>query len=257
MQELADGWRRLSKTLVSPPNTRLLVHSLRAPELGQILYDKWKQQNILVFGILLFAGLALLWQGGDGAGHRLMVAAFLWASFVLSNIMASPSPNALAERSEFFLAVIDQARRNLWFVIVIAVLSFFFSRLPSKSLEDVAFSYGAMIDKVVSGEIWRLLTGPSVHSGLKHCILNNLMLFIWFPIVAFYSMRSALLVFWGGVLWGQVCYISLGWLGFHNRSLLVGMSGGNHVLMAYIAADEMIGRNKYPAGFFCSRWRSS
>jgi membrane associated rhomboid family serine protease len=250
LQELADSWRILSKKLVSAPNTQFFVHPLRAPKLGQILYDKWKRQNVLVLGILLFAGFVLLWKGGDGSGHKNMVAAFLMAFFSLSNILASPSPNALAERSEFFLAVIDKARAHLWFVILIAALSFFLSGFPSKNFEDVALSYGAMIDKVVSGEVWRLLTGPLVHSGLTHWIVNNMLLLTLFPMVAFYSMRSALLLFFGGVLLGQVYYIALGLLGFHSHDLLVGISGGNYSLMAYLAADALIWKKKYPTGFF-------
>ncbi|MDZ7683880.1 MAG: rhomboid family intramembrane serine protease [Gammaproteobacteria bacterium] len=131
-----------------------------------------------------------------------------------------------------------------------AIIALAMSRLFLGPFEEAALANGAVIKNIAAGESWRILTGSFLHHNIQHWLINCVLLIFIVPLIAFYSMKAAVLCFFVGTLLSQVCYILFGIIGFHDHDLLVGFSGGIYALLAYLLLDTVLARQRYPHGFF-------
>ena len=231
--------------------TYSFINPLRVSKISGLLYKKWRAEQLtLIFIMLLLLILLMALKDAVHGQTKILVMLSLFWLFCVANFYTSSSEISLAERSEFLSAVAVRARSILWFIFLIVVASVYYSRFYFDTLDSAIMANGALLSKVQSGELWRLVVGSFIHSGIEHLILNSVLLVFLLPIASFFGRKNAIFLFIIGMLVSQISYVTLGYYKLHDGYVLVGISGGEYALLGFIVLDSCMHPDRYPKRFF-------
>lgn len=174
----------------------------------------------------------------------LMIDIFTFIEFKL-NIS---NKDNLRERSNFIFIL----RKNylsgfapwLIFMIICGLAQFIFQEIYG-SFYRIMILYGAVDNLILSGQWWRLLTGPTIHANITHWAANTSFLLVIGPIATFLSRRNAAVAFLLGVIIGAAGVVFLD----KTHDSFVGISSGVYSLFSWCAVSGFVKPKVLPKNF--------
>jgi membrane associated rhomboid family serine protease len=117
----------------------------------------------------------------------------------------------------------------------------------NSGFESAIEHYGLVFAEARSGQWWRLLTGPFLHSGWSHYFNNAMGLLVVGPILWALLGPSCLLVFVTGSTLGSAAQMLLGSAAYDS---FVGVSGGLFAMYGALLAGSTLNSRLLPRGMF-------
>ncbi|HEX7081880.1 MAG TPA: rhomboid family intramembrane serine protease [Gammaproteobacteria bacterium] len=246
-------WHPLDPLLIARPGGGRFLPVLEIPELrdparrGLLRKQLWA---IAVLAVLacVFAMSAYFGAGAQplrAAGMALAVAAFAAADYhlVLKRL------EALRERALFVLWITEKARVHVlgWSAVMIAAGALQLYGERKAGHEALVLEYGTVFERIREGEIWRLVVGPFLHSGLDHWFMNFVMLVLGGAIAGPLLGAAVVGVFLAGSTAGALTVLALSEpLGF---DAYLGVSAGIFALYGWCAGAAAREPHAFPMRF--------
>lgn len=190
----------------------------------------------ILLGVLAVGfGISYILTSFDERFLRAAVLVFSGLLYVgTDTYLIQRSKECLIERAMFVHWVFS--RKNI-LVILFAVtmlltgLGQFFLEKELGGFDNVVMAYGVYFKSVESGQWWRYLTGPFIHSGLLHWVNNLFMGIIAIGLAGTFGKKSLILYFITWMVASSICVKY-----FSSADALVGISGGVFGLFGWAIA---------------------
>jgi membrane associated rhomboid family serine protease len=142
------------------------------------------------------------------------------------------------DRSEGFLDGWGPAGATLW-LIVISCVVFFGQLVTGDPLRNPLTAFGIYLpDRVLAGQLWRLLTPVFLHADLLHLLLNMIVLF-WAGkrVEEVYGKWEFLAFFLGGGVFTHALYLLAYVAGLAPAAVFLGASGAVSATLVLLACN--------------------
>ncbi len=160
----------------------------------------------------------------------------------------------MSERTKFFYWVFNSKlmkQITLVWLIFIATLAIFqlLGEFFLGGIEPLVHLIGAVHDPIIDGEIWRLFTGPFLHSSPIHFLMNASFLIIVGPLSwCFFSYRSVLILILGSSIGALVSTLLGSFTNSYPFDSYCGLSPGIFALCGVVFMSGLINKKLLPPG---------
>jgi membrane associated rhomboid family serine protease len=232
-------WQLLHNDWIATSENGRFYAPLAHPTLKHQLYLRLKCRQriqLRIATLLLFAATLILTY--QGKGHSLAYLSSLWLVwlvFVTDYRFITKDIKLLANKAEFLAATFNHRLRLIFISLLMLITGGiqFHLVINDYTLEDCIKLYGSWYQAISAGDYWRLLTGPWLHSGLKHWLINAMLLIMLVPMTFMICRWYCLAIFIAGACCGHVFAYEYAMVSASATQAVLGVSGGVYSLLAF------------------------
>jgi len=179
-------WAPSSPLVIAAPGYESFVSPIQVPEMRDAVWRAFRRNRLMAiapFALLAIAELlkSLLLSDRDDIAWAATFGA-LAALLIHDYLIVLEDDDAIAERSRFnyWLAnCASKAGAVIWIVLGLAAAGFqYWLMADTRSPTDVLRAVGVVHGEIVNGELWRLVSGPLIHTTLLHFLAPWLLLIL-------------------------------------------------------------------------------
>ncbi|MDN3475259.1 rhomboid family intramembrane serine protease [Pseudoalteromonas sp. APC 3355] len=252
------NWSPFTPILIAKPNSNKFLPPTCFNELASTVVVNYKARvcicilMTLVTTLMLFLGMLI--YGSPMFINGTVLFSLITIAALSDYLISFKSLLTMGERTKFFYWVFNSKlmkKITIAWLLSIAALAFFqlFFEFYLVGREPLFKFMGTVHIQVLSGEIWRLVTGPFLHSSPTHFILNAIFLMVIGPLAwCLFSYRSALILIFGSGLGALVSTLLGTYTEDYPYDSYAGISPGVFALFGVVSMLGLIRKNILPQG---------
>jgi|GEM_PF-3942538 len=251
-------WSPFSPILIASPQNSQFLPLTCHHELAPKIVMRYKARVSISIAMTIMATLALF-LGMLILHNPMFIKGFFLFLLVTIAVffdyfIVFKSLNSMSERTKFFYWVFNSKllkKVTLGWLLFIVVLGGGQSLLGyfSGGHEHLFYFIGTVHASVIEGEIWRLLTGPFLHSSPAHFLFNVTFLMIIGPLAwCFFSYRAVLILIFGSCLGALVSTLLGTFIDNYPYDSYAGLSSGIFALFGVVFMSGLINKKLLPKG---------
>ena len=257
LQSTVSKWHSLRPIMCSAPGSNVFRSAILFDEFRERLQRSAKRYHIIIMVYCLILSLAsfTLWMTTNYFKFRIIFISTLLLTifFYLDYRIVICNTAALQDRSKYLSWIYLRGGKYmllcLLFMIAIGLTQVLLVKLLG-GMEPLVYKYGAVYKYIWSGELWRILPGPYLHSGLRHWLINTTTLILIAPILMIYSLRNSIIVFLvGNLLSTFIASTTYLYFGTHG-DVFGGVSGGIFAIIGFIIGTSLKDKDAFPKYFW-------
>lgn len=257
IDNLIANWNIFKPLLVSEPNSKYFQPIMQIKKFKFQVQKSLKRKYFFILFMTFITGLIFLyWNIQDPSVKKTNIVITCFASstyFLIDYLINIKNVNNLKEISEFFTWVNFKGVKyfKFWLLITSAMGVFqLLLYLAFGEFDIVFYKVGAMYTFLDTGEYWRLLTGPYLHSSITHWLINSLTLTLIAPIICSLRNSNCVTIFVIGNTSGAIGAFLINLLNFSDADAFAGVSGGIYAFMGAIIYCAFSTKNAFPKHFY-------
>jgi membrane associated rhomboid family serine protease len=252
------NWSPFSPVLIAKPQSNQFLpptcHQELAPKI--VMAHKARVRVCLVMVVVAtlisFVGMVIYNNSIflKGFALFLLIAVATFSDYFIS----FKSLFVMSERTKFFYWVFNSKLMKqvtlgwLMFIATLAIFQLLFEFFLG-GREPLFNFIGTVHAPIINGEIWRLFTGPFLHSSPAHFLMNAVFLIIIGPLSwCFFSYRSALILILGSSIGALVSTLSGTFIDNYPYDSYAGLSSGIFALFGVIFMSGLMNKKLLPPG---------
>lgn len=252
IKQFASNWRFTTTKFIAEPGSSKFKSLVRYSDLIEDKYEKdiriYKISALLSLVLLIVGGLNL--YQGDAGSYKIFAIFSLGAIFMCSNYFLMGNFQGYIERAEYCSVAYSSFVKKNIVVIILLFLTVILHYITKFDLQQAFQKFSNYPHKVYHGEIWRIITGPLIHNGLKHTIANYSLLLLLFPLLVTLSWRLAFVVLGLSSILSHAAYTLVHFLGWITSDVAVGISGSNLGIIGALLVLSVTRQKLVPVNFW-------
>jgi membrane associated rhomboid family serine protease len=260
VRKLALRWFLTQKKLVSTPESSRFLPAICVPGLADFTHQSFLSRFKIYFyliGFYLLLTIIVAFLTSDFDAYTRIMAMLITALiyvFVEFQIAFKPYPN-IYERTLFYNWIFQQRNPTLEFAILIVVAAGaaqWLYQQQSGNLESLVMGYGTYFPAIESGQLWRYVTGPFIHSSFIHWLVNAVFLLYITKLIGKLATTRILTLFLISIPITAAIVHLVNLVLSNILDGLVGVSGGIYFLFGWLTAIAYLHRGFFPANYYLS-----
>lgn len=260
VRKLALRWFLTQRKLVSTPDSRRFLPAICVPALADFTHKSFLSRFKIYFyliGFYLFLTLFIAVLTSDFDEYTriaaMLVTALIYV-FVEFQIAFKPYPN-IYERTLFYNWIFQQRNPTLelaiWIIVAAGVAQWLYQQQIG-NLESLVMGYGAYFPAIETGQFWRYVSGPFIHSSFIHWLVNTIFLLYITKLIGKLATPRILTLFLLSIPITAVIVHLANLAGSNSLDGFVGVSGGVYFLFGWLTAATYLHRGFFPAHYYVS-----
>jgi len=255
IDSIIGSWTPQKPLLIAQPESANYAVPVLDSRFGERARRSAQRNLKVLVAIMSLAAIAIVLAGAYATDRQILLlgGCVLLLGMAMAGDLrgAARDPDWLVERATYFVWMYTSSEIRLslyvWIFIFCAIgLSQLVATALLGGFDEPFHMYGVMYEDTLSGEWWRLISGPYLHYSLAHYITNSVLLTVTGLVCWGMYGRISILLF---VLGCSLSLLSQMLYGPQELGNCGGISGGVFALFGATVAGSYLNRLALPRGF--------